>query len=163
MAAFSEVNIYKLLWTSRSYFKKHIIAKRNWIWKLQVCWFAPVTHFQELQLDHLLYSFGHCETFRPLGFHKCCEIRATQSFFSPSVRIQRAGKERKVLFCEGLKCGVTLELGYDQEKTSTIQSNSNDSKGKCSTRIPGLVCWKIPRTAEALNCNFQLEKSSDLL
>lgn len=40
---------------------------------------------------------------------------------------------------------------------------NNSTKGKCSTPIPGLVCWKIPRTvAGAMNCKFQLENSLDL-
>lgn len=37
------------------------------------------------------------------------------------------------MFCEVLKCGVTMELGCDQEKITALQSKSSDPKGKCST------------------------------
>lgn len=85
VAVIFEVNIYMLLWTSRRYFKKHGLAERKWIGKLPkvlICSWIGVTatHSQELQLNHLLCSFGHCATFSTLDFHKCCEICATKSF-----------------------------------------------------------------------------------
>lgn len=121
------------------------------------------THSQDLQLDHLLCSFGHRATFRPLGSHKCCEICATKSFkivFAPL--LESKGQVKKGKFCF-VKCwNVEWPWNWDVTRKNINNSKSSNSKCKWNTPKPGPIFGNFQGQQKLWTANFSRKRAQTL-